>query len=98
MLLEMLVKEPNDVFLNYALALEMSAVADYAAAEKYLLKTKDLQADYIPCYYQLGQIAEKTNKPENALKYYHKGAELAKLQNNQKALNEFNEAIWLLEE
>lgn len=98
MLLSMLEKEPDDVFLNYALAVELVGEQKYEEAEKQFLKTNKLDAEYLPCYYQLGQVAEKINKEKQALEYYNKGVELAKKQNNNKALNELNEAIWLLED
>lgn len=97
-LMEMLEKEPNDIFLNYALAVEFTGEGKYQEAETQFLKTLKLNNDYLPCYYQLGQTAEKLNKEKEALEYYHKGAELAKIQNNNKALNELNEAIWMLED
>jgi tetratricopeptide (TPR) repeat protein len=98
MLLSMLEKEPEDIFLNYALAVEFVGERKYEEAEKQFLKTAKLNEDYLPCYYQLGQVAEKLNKEKEALEYYNKGVDLAKKQNNNKALNELNEAIWLLEE
>lgn len=97
-LIEMLNKEPDDLFLNYALAVEFVAEKKYKEAENQFLKTLLLNKEYLPCYYQLGQTAEKLNNEKEALGYYHKGAELAKKQNNNKALNELNEAIWLLED
>lgn len=98
MLLGMLEKEPDDIFLNYALAVEFVGEQKYEEAEKQFLKTNKLDIEYLPCYYQLGQVAEKLNKEKEALGYYNKGVDLAKKQNNNKALNELNEAIWLLEE
>lgn len=98
MLIGMLEKEPQDIFLNYALAVEFVGQEKYPEAENQFLKTLELNKEYLPCYYQLGQTAEKLNKEKVALDYYHKGVELAKRQNNNKALNELNEAIWLLEE
>src|SRR3954470_12604435 len=97
-LLGMLREEPEDLFLNYALAVEFVGGAKYEEAEQQFLKTLKLNNEYLPCYYQLGQTAEKLNKEKQALEYYHKGAELAKKQNNNKALNELNEAIWMLED
>ncbi len=96
-LLGMLKEEPNDLFLNYALAVEFVGQEKYREAENQFLKTLQLNNEYLPCYYQLGQTAEKLNKEKEALAYYHKGVELAKKQNNNKALNELNEAIWMLD-
>lgn len=96
MLLEMLVKEPNDVFLNYALAQEYIGIEDYANAESQLLKTMELDINYLPCYYQIGQVSEKLNKTNVAITYYKQGIELAKAQGNKKAMGELNEALWML--
>jgi len=97
-LIEMLEKEPKDLFLNYALAIEYGGDGDYTKAEKQLLKVLEIDSNYLPCYYQLGQTAEKLNKEKEALEYYQKGVEVAKNQNNNKTLNELNEAIWMLED
>jgi tetratricopeptide (TPR) repeat protein len=94
----MLEQEPNDVFLNYALAMEWLGEGVYNKAEEQFLRTLQIKQDHLPCFYQLGQVAEKLNKEKEALEYYRKGVEVAKAQNNNKALNELNEAIWLLEE
>ena len=98
MLLSMLEKEPEDVFLNYALAVEFVGEQKYKEAERQLLKTAKINPEYLPCYYQLGQVAEKIKNEKEALEYYKKGLALAQKQNNQKAVNEINEAIWMLED
>jgi tetratricopeptide (TPR) repeat protein len=97
MLLSMLEKEPEDIFLNYALAVEFVGEKKFEEAEQQFLKTVKINSEYLPCYYQLGQIAEKIKTEKEALEYYKKGLELAQKQNNQKAINELNEAIWMLE-
>lgn len=94
----MLETEPQDVFLNYALAMEFLAENDFINVELQLQKTLHLKEDYLPCYYQLGQVYEKLNDANSAISYYQKGVALAKKTNNTKALNELNEAIWLLED
>ena len=97
MLIGMLEKEPQDVFLNYALAVEFIGEKKYAEAQQQFLKTVKLDNEYLPCYYQLGQVTEKLEKEKEALEYYKKGLALAQKQNNQKAVNEINEAIWMLD-
>ena len=97
-LTEMLREEPKDVFLNYALAIEFAGSEKYEEAEQQFLKTTQLNPEYLPCYYQLGQIAEKIKTEKEALEYYKKGLALAQQQNNPKAINELNEVIWMLED
>ena len=98
MLLEMLEKEPADVFLNYTLAMEYMASEEYQTAETQLRKVLMLDASHLPCFYQLGKVSEQLGNPEKALAYYKQGLELAQKQGNKKALGELNEAIWMLEE
>jgi hypothetical protein len=76
MLLDLLKKEPDDVFLNVLL----------------------LKPEYLPCYYQIGQLKEKLNDTNSAIEFYKKGIALAKLQNNTKAMGELNEALWMLDD
>jgi tetratricopeptide (TPR) repeat protein len=98
MLLEMLEKEPNDIFLNYALAMEFIGNSDFTNADLQLQKTLTLNFNYLPCYYQLGQVKEKLNDTDNAIAFYKKGIELAQVQNNTKAKGELAEALWMLED
>ena len=95
---EMLRKEPNDVFLNYALAMEHIATLDFKIAEEQLRKTLGIDPEYLPCYYQLGQLNEKLEDTAVAVSFYKQGVELAKKQGNTKAFGELNEALWMLED
>jgi tetratricopeptide (TPR) repeat protein len=98
MIYDMLVKEPKDVFLNYALAMEHLSAEEFKEAEAQLKKVLSINPNYLPCFYQLGQVNEKLGSNDKALTYYKQGVELAKSQNNNKALGELNEAIWMLED
>lgn len=98
MLLNMLEIEPSDIFLNYSLALEYFSLQEFEKAESGLNKVLELQGDYIPAYYQLGKLKEALGMTTAALNYYRKGLELARSQKNNKAVNEFGEAIFMLED
>lgn len=97
-ILNMLEGEPHDVFLNYALAMEFVSANELKEADEQLKKVLSIKADYLPCFYQLGQLNEKLGNNDTALTYYKQGVDLAKSQNNNKALGELNEAIWMLED
>lgn len=97
-LLKMLELEPDDVFLNYALAMEYLAIDSFEIAAQMLEKTLSLKQDYLPCYYQLGQVNEKLNNEKLAIHYYESGIIIAEKQGNKKALGELKEALWLLED
>lgn len=98
MLLEMLSKEPDDVFLNYALGIEYIGELDVVHSEIQFKKVLEMNADYIAAYYQLGKLFESQLKNTEALLYYKLGLEKAKVQKNNKAINEFGEAIFMLED
>lgn len=95
---EMLIKEPKDSFLAYALALEFVKIG--GVNDSILLMEKIIlnEPTYLPVYYQLGKLYESINDKLNASSAYKKGIELAKTQKKQKAINELNEALILLEE
>lgn len=98
MVLQMLEKDPNDLFLNYALAQEFIGINDFKNAELQLQKTLDLDLTYLPCYYQMGQVKEKLGDNTGAIDFYKKGIDVANAQGNRKALGELNEALWMLED
>lgn len=98
-LLSMLEKEPDDLFLNYALGLEycndLGHVSDAESQFKIVL---NLDNSYIPAYYQLGKLLASLMRTPEALEYYKAGLQKAKEQKNNKAINEFGEAIFMLED
>jgi predicted Zn-dependent protease len=94
----MLKKEPEDSFLNYALAMEYLAVNDTGNAIRQLEALKKRDPDYLGTYYQLGKLYEGMEQNEKAIEAYKAGIEKAKQQNNNKAHGELNEALWLLED
>ncbi len=98
LIIEMLLQEPNDIFLNYALAMEHISTSDFLIAEAQLRKMLTIEAEYLPCYFQLGQLNEKLDNAAVAISFYQKGLELAKKQGNTKAAGELNEALWMLED
>lgn len=97
-LLEMLINEPDDVFLNYALGIEYMTISDFKQAEIQFKKVLNLNTNYIATYYQLGKLLEAQTRIIEALEFYNIGLEKAKQVKNNKAINEFNEAIFILSE
>lgn len=95
---EMLEQEPDDLFLNYALAIELSGNENTLAdAEIQYKKTLELNSSYVPAYYQLGKLYELLQNNDSALWYYQQGLAFAREQKNNKAINEIEEAIFMLE-
>ena len=98
-LLEMLHREPNDVFLTYAVGLEYAAdLEKNKEAENYFRRVLKLDENYVSAYYQLGKLYESVQEIPAAISTYKLGLEKARLLKNNKAVNELNEAIFLLED
>ena|SRR3989344_6260453 len=95
---EMLEKEPNDDFLNYALAVELEASGNLKEAINQLQILLNRNPEYLGAYYKLGKLLEESGQGEKALKIYEDGLQLANKQNNKKAAGELSEAIWMLED
>lgn len=98
MIIEMLKNEPKDLFLNYALGVEYVAELSLHDAEVQFKKTLTIDEEYVPSFYQLGKLFESQLKNEEALHYFKLGLEKAKKQKNNRAINEFSEAIFMLED
>jgi Tfp pilus assembly protein PilF len=94
----LLEKEPDDVFLNYAVGLEYAVSPSHSAEAEFQFR-KVLQTDenYIGAWYQLGKLLESRSHNE-ALEIYRQGLEKARVKGDNKAVNEFGEAIFLLED
>ena len=95
---EMLKNEPNDSFLNYALALEYAKINDYKKAIEIIEELLARDENYLGAYYQLGKYYEQIEQSQTAAVSYKKGIVIAKLQKNFKTQRELNEALMLLEE
>lgn len=97
-IIQLLEKEPNDSFLNYALSLEYHKSGRTEEAINLIEKLLLRDDSYLGAYLQLGKMYEEQLKPEKALSTYQKACTIAKLQNNNKALSELEEAIFFLED
>ncbi len=95
---QMLKAEPNDSFLNYALALEYAKVKDVIRAIELIENLLSKDENYLGAYYQLGKYYEQIQDIPKAISTYTKGIEVAKKIKNNKAIGELNEALWMLED
>ncbi|MEM7163251.1 MAG: tetratricopeptide repeat protein [Bacteroidota bacterium] len=93
---EMLDTNPNDPFLLYAIAVEYRNKGEEKKTEQIFTKLVKEHPEYLPSYYQLGQILEKKGKMSKAIALYRKGKVLAEKANDQKALGELSEALLIL--
>ncbi len=95
-LLEFLKNEPNDEFLQYALATEYLRLNDTAKALQYYETLVEKHPDYVGTYYHLGKLYEALNRKADAIVIYEKGMIIARQKRDNHALSElqtvYNEA------
>ncbi len=95
---EMLKSEPNDSFLNYALALELAKSNEIKKSIEIIEALLQREPDYLGAYYQLGKFYEQSNSMEKSIEAYSRGIVIAKKNNNRKAESELNEALFVLKD
>lgn len=95
---QMLKNEPDDSFLNYALALEYARINDLNKAIALIEELLVRDENYLGAYHQLGKYYELTDFRKKAIAIYNKGLVVALRKNDKKTLRELNEALMLLED
>ena len=91
-ILEMLAGNPADSFLQHALALEYIKLEKDEEARKLFEEILNRDPGYIGSYYHLGKLLERTDRNEDAIKWYEKGMEEAKKAGDNHALGELRGA------
>lgn len=85
-------QNPNDLFLNHALALEFIKIGLENEALKCFEKNLANDSDYVATYYHLGKLWERMAQPEKAIAVYEQGMNIAKAQKDQHSYNELQGA------
>ncbi len=85
---ELLAANPNDSFLQHALALEYIKQDDDASAQQLFENLLSQNENYIGSYYHLGKLLERNNNTSSAIAVYEKGLLKAKEAGDQHAYNE----------
>jgi tetratricopeptide (TPR) repeat protein len=75
---EYLKDDPEDAFLNYALALELLKMNELEEARTLLEQLRGNRPDYLATYYRLGKLYEDLKMKQAALTIYKDGIELAR--------------------
>lgn len=94
---EFLKENPNDCFLNHALALEHIKAGDDEQAQLLFEKNKSFDPAYVGTYFHLAQLLERKDEDEKALAIYQEGMVQAQAQKDQHSLRELRNAHDLLE-
>src|SRR3954469_15913009 len=93
----MLQKEPDDLFLLYAIALEHKKAGDFADALRYLGEVLKRDALYCVAYHQAAQVHELAGEPEAAKQAYRDGIAAAQRKGDLHAKEEMESALAMLE-
>ena len=89
---------PNDAFLQHALALEYVKVGDEQAAKGLFENILINEPNYVGSYYHLGKLLERINDNQTAIVVYQTGMKEAKLAKDNHSYNELQAALEDLEE
>jgi Tfp pilus assembly protein PilF len=95
---QMFLKEPNDEFLQYAIAMEYFSAGEMQKTSDALEKIISNNKNYLAAYYQLGKCYEAQQKMTEAKNIYEQGIGIAHSQQKTKTLSELREALFLLED
>ncbi len=85
-------ESPDDNFLIHALALEYIKIGDEAAAKKCFEQNLLHTAGYVPTYYHLGKLLERSGDVNAATDIYKKGMDEAKAAGDMHAYGELRSA------
>ena len=87
-LLEFLKNEPEDEFLQYALATEYLRLNETDKALQYYENLVSKHPGYVGTYYHLGKLYEALSRKDEAIKTYENGMEIAKQKRDNHAFSE----------
>ncbi|GAA4459191.1 hypothetical protein [Rurimicrobium arvi] len=88
----MLQNQPDDLFLNHALALEYIKAGDEPAARMRFEHNLATDKNYVGTYYHLGKLLERTGHPDEALQMYQQGMDIARALGDNHARSELQGA------
>ncbi len=91
-LTDFLTENPNDPFLNYALATEYLKLGRTEEALRYYEGLVDKHPDYVGTYYHLGKLHETLGRKDEAIAVYEKGMHRAQAKRDMHALSELQAA------
>ncbi|GAO43682.1 tetratricopeptide repeat protein [Flavihumibacter petaseus] len=89
---EFLKAQPDDAFLQHALALEYIKMGDDTSARALFEKILAAQPGYVGSYYHLAKLLERSGDQDEAVRCYERGMEAAKAAGDQHAFNELRSA------
>lgn len=89
---EFLKANPEDSFLQHALALEYIKLGNDEKAKQLFEEILNREPGYVGSYYHLAKLLERNEKTDDAIMVYEKGMEEAKKAGNDHAYGELRGA------
>lgn len=86
-------KQPDDSFLQHALALEYIKLGNDPQARAVFENLLAKEPGYVGSYYHLGKLLERADLYDEAIPVYEKGVEAAKAAKDNHARNELQMAL-----
>ena len=96
-MLGFLEQDPNDSFTRYAVAIEYMGLKEYHLSQRYLSELRERDPDYVPTYYQLGQVYTALEEWDRAEEAYTAGVAAARKAGDLHAVSELQAALDELE-
>ncbi len=93
---KMLADEPDDIFLNYALALELDKGGDHDSSLELFEKLTRANTPYVPAFFMAAQMLNRLGKVEEAKKFLTDGIPVAREQGNSHAAGEMSEFLEMI--
>ncbi|WP_437227641.1 hypothetical protein SH661x_000479 [Planctomicrobium sp. SH661] len=90
---ERLRADPDDVFLNYSYAMELSKSPELEEARRAFQKVRSLDPNYVSAYFQEGQMLSNHGEVEAAKEVLRSGIEVARRIGDSHALGEMSEFL-----
>jgi len=87
-----LVDQPEDAFLQHALALELIKIGEEQEARQLFENILFKQPEYVGSYYHLGKLEERAGAVQKAVQWYEQGMKYARSAGDQHAYNELQAA------
>lgn len=90
---QLLQADPDDVFLNYALAKQCVSDGEVAEGLERFARTIEISPDYVPAYFQAAQVHAQQGDSAQARETVTAGIEVAKRTGDAHALGEMTEFL-----
>lgn len=88
-----LAEDPDDPFLNYTYAMELAKLGEVEQAQQSFRKVRQLDANYVPAYFQEGQMLAHSGRIEEAQALLRAGIAVARQIGDSHALGEMTDFL-----